>query len=409
MDRKLDIRYNPADVLPSISVLTKPLIEGREARFSAWKGDAGAPFGVNYAYNVSSIDQSKWAGILERHSNALKDAAASGVPNLQGDPTEGINVIFDCSYEGPALTAPAMKALDEAVLRCGNIRSAVILTQNEQFVVDLKALNLGNVVGVVVHSFSHMVANGFVKLRSRAWRLNSYLKSIEPGWTKHGRKYTCLINRARQHRVIMFGWLREKGLLERGYVSCHGAEFLKTAERTSQTVEEARKAFPAFATEVESFAEAIPQLPFKNFEERKDINYITSFNYDPYIDAPIALVPETEMTNGSIRRYTEKSLKPILSGQIFIVFGNPGTLALLKEFGFRAPWLNAEYDSIQDRTLRLNACIREFENYLAMSDRQIEELRRAAWDDVIGNVETFIDLVSGRLDRSLSELYGVLS
>ncbi|MFP3519931.1 hypothetical protein SB766_27495, partial [Pseudomonas sp. SIMBA_077] len=48
-----------------------------------------------------------------------------------------------------------------------------------------------------------------------------------------------------------------------------------------------------------------------------------------------SLVTETEFSNGSMKRITEKSIKAYCMGHPAIIFGNPGSLDIIRSFGFQ--------------------------------------------------------------------------
>jgi hypothetical protein len=83
-------------------------------------------------------------------------------------------------------------------------------------------------------------------------------------------------------------------------------------------------------------------------------------------------------------RYTEKTLKAILSGSPFLMYAAPGTLALLRGQGFRtfAPHINETYDTLSSNAERVAAVVNEAKRILAMSDDDFEgfmvELDRVA-------------------------------
>ena len=74
----------------------------------------------------------------------------------------------------------------------------------------------------------------------------------------------------------------------------------------------------------------------------------------------IDIVTET-VFNYPYPQTTEKILRPILSKRIFILVGAPHTLAWLHSLGFKtfSPFINEDYDSLNDPTLRIRELMRE--------------------------------------------------
>jgi len=71
-------------------------------------------------------------------------------------------------------------------------------------------------------------------------------------------------------------------------------------------------------------------------------------------------IPETHFTNDTIF-LTEKTFKCILNMQPFIIIGNPGSLSLLEELGYKTfdEYIYEDYDSVVDNEKRLHRCFTE--------------------------------------------------
>ncbi len=100
-------------------------------------------------------------------------------------------------------------------------------------------------------------------------------------------------------------------------------------------------------------------------------------------------VTETEMSAGRQRRFTEKSIKPLMMGQPIVVFGNPRTLPLLKELGLDVfdDWLDGSYDAIVDPGDRFVAAWTVLKSVLEGSPDWLE--RRDVRDRLHANVTRF--------------------
>jgi len=87
------------------------------------------------------------------------------------------------------------------------------------------------------------------------------------------------------------------------------------------------------------------------------------------------LVAETVFDNSKIH-ITEKTFKPMVMKQPFIVFAGPGTLQYLKNYGFRTfdcVW-DESYDQEQDHDLRLAKIINIIKDLSCRSDEAFEEI-----------------------------------
>jgi hypothetical protein len=87
------------------------------------------------------------------------------------------------------------------------------------------------------------------------------------------------------------------------------------------------------------------------------------------------IVTETEMSDGeNRRRVTEKILKPIVGLQPFVVVGNPSSLALMRDMGFRTFdfLIDESYDRVADPASRIDLLFQEIDR---LTDLPIESLR----------------------------------
>lgn len=84
-----------------------------------------------------------------------------------------------------------------------------------------------------------------------------------------------------------------------------------------------------------------------------------SYDVDDFVSTDISIVLET-VADQRIH-LTEKTLRPIACGHPFMIIAGPGTLALLKKYGFEtfSPWINEEYDNETDLSNRINLVVNE--------------------------------------------------
>ena len=96
--------------------------------------------------------------------------------------------------------------------------------------------------------------------------------------------------------------------------------------------------------------------------QRTDPSFLASDSeLDIYRRSWFSLVPETEMREWP-SRITEKPMKALSAFHPLILFGNPGALELLREFGFKTfgAWIDETYDDIADPETRFRHCYAEF-------------------------------------------------
>ena len=109
-----------------------------------------------------------------------------------------------------------------------------------------------------------------------------------------------------------------------------------------------------------------------DYDNIGEISGVYFENYEPYLNSYINVVTETNFSRlgGYI---SEKTTKPIANLQPFIIFGTPYTLDELKKLGFKtfAPFIDEEYDNIEDNNLRFKAIVEEVYRISQMSDDKI--------------------------------------
>ena len=115
----------------------------------------------------------------------------------------------------------------------------------------------------------------------------------------------------------------------------------------------------AISTMLESY------LPLNTHSSTASADY----NHDDYVDIGIEVVLET-LFDDQRNHLTEKTLRPIACGVPFITLATPGTLAYLKDYGFKtfSPIINEDYDQETDPLKRMQMIIAEM-NRIAKLDR----------------------------------------
>ena len=105
------------------------------------------------------------------------------------------------------------------------------------------------------------------------------------------------------------------------------------------------------------------------------------YNSVDYSNSAIEVVLETLFDD---RRWhlTEKSLRPIACGRPFILAATAGSLQYIRSYGFQtfAPYINENYDTIQDPLSRLAAITNEMKRISQLSPKD----KRSLWHAVYG-------------------------
>lgn len=93
--------------------------------------------------------------------------------------------------------------------------------------------------------------------------------------------------------------------------------------------------------------------------------------------ASIHIVLESRiLEKGDLVNLTEKVWKPVLSKKTFLVYGQVGILSLFRKEGFKtfSPWINEEYDLIEDTDERGAAILKEMSRLNKLSKKELEQV-----------------------------------
>jgi hypothetical protein len=144
--------------------------------------------------------------------------------------------------------------------------------------------------------------------------------------------------------------------------------------------------------ELESLNKLLPLIldttDFSKFPMEKSLNETTSY----YDDSLINIISETEFYT-DILQLTEKTFKPIMYQQPFIMIGPPFSLKLLHSYGFKTfneLW-DESYDEITDHEMRMKFIFNLVKNISDMSPDEKIELSHKAKEIVEYNYQHFID------------------
>lgn len=354
-----------------------------------------------FVYRVDHIPPINWWMIVHDHRQKIGH--------------DGV-LILDCSFEGPAYLESDIERILDA---CKNLK-IIILTQNHAFVRKVKTLNNQQVQAIYFHLFLPSIRNGFVPIYTKPSALRRFLRhkrlSSQSSWVekvmsiaqqlrgRRFRKYTCLINRIRRHRLVVFGWLKERGYLDEGNVSMHGSTALEQKVQLKNVMDKAHATFPAFASSILTFERSIKDLPFRNSASAKNEDFVTSVNVPAYSMTPVSLVTETEMTWGGIQRLTEKTLKSVVAGHRILIAGNPNSCALVKNMGLRIPGFRNHYDSVPNPEGRLRLILDEFDRYMQMNEPDLQDFFAASSADCYHNITEFVAAADREIEASWNAL-----
>jgi hypothetical protein len=301
--------------------------------------------------------------------------------------TKGVLLIDSCTEAGP-FNEERLQEMHRALAPHVPPVRVVLLFQNEYFAPQSRSRMEGDAStgGMRPVLFHYWLARTLQHVQRIP--LGAHLENQSADQPGMAYRFLCLNRALRPHRAAVVGRLARCGMLPQSLVSLGSATgFLPEHPSGRRSREElfadARRAMPCCADDI--LAAAAVQLPPKlegafagTAAGRRGIGGADTLLPGAHAAAAMSIVTETEMTN-HVRRFTEKTLKPLAMGHPFVVAGNWRTLELLHSYGFRtfSPFVNEAYDTIRDDSERLLAVLEEIGRLGRMGDEEFRAGIRA--------------------------------
>jgi hypothetical protein len=169
-------------------------------------------------------------------------------------------------------------------------------------------------------------------------------------------------NSSRLHRLLLVSKLYKDDILENSKVSLYENEYFNDINRDDlfYTFEGLSFSYVDIVWMKKTLKEIYPlHLDFNNQQTAaQSDNFLSEKNH--YLDTYFSLVTETSINN-EYCFITEKCIRPMIGLHPFIVFGNPHTLKVLKQFGFKTfdKIIDESYDEEFDTTKRFEMAYNE--------------------------------------------------
>lgn len=213
--------------------------------------------------------------------------------------------------------------------------------------------------------------------------------------------------------LFLLSLLRD-GLWEQGFITFGGFDKLVGIKgRTREAMRRNALQGPGFDDLAAELAPLLPQLEAMGrvlTGPKSDALTAAEFARDEHLfeydRSWFSVVTETEMMDRPCR-ITEKTLKPLLNFHPMILFGNPGSLELVRALGFRTfdGLIDERYDSEPDPRRRFEMAYGEVRRFCAMDEGQLERLETAASETLEFNAQWgLVRLPQLRAERLDAEL-----
>jgi hypothetical protein len=195
------------------------------------------------------------------------------------------------------------------------------------------------------------------------------------------RRFISLNRTPRPTKVLFLLRLLRDGLWDSGFISFGG--FRADSEGPGKSQPSQRDMIRALPEFEDLIGELMPQMETLARTKRQLLgmekhswtrlelwNASMAADLDEYEDSWFSVVTETEMRSRP-SRITEKVLKPLVNFHPLILFGNPGALRMIRDYGFASfeNIIDEAYDDEPDPRRRFDLAYAEFERLCLLDER----------------------------------------
>lgn len=229
---------------------------------------------------------------------------------------------------------------------------------------------------------------------------NNYVKDIN--LKPRDKKFTCLNRADKVWRKIYASYLHQMDLHKLGYFSYTNYKY----ETSHQGLNDLDMWCDFDDTLEQDLLSFELQLPIRCDElDDHEHNNHKLINHDFYQNAYFNFVVETHFDSGTIF-LTEKTFKPILNLQPFIILGNPGSLKLLKDLGYQTfeDVIRETYDEEIDHKDRLSSILKISYDLCNLSDKHHMKIQRIITSVLKHNQAHFLAPKVQRINELLNQL-----
>lgn len=296
-----------------------------------------------------------YAGFVNQNFLMLKPNEIEHIGKVIKNATnESTRIIFDCLGEG--IAEPMLRVLHKIIDGKVNPKNVYYLTASQNIHSIYRRMRerdgIAEPINVrVVSTWESIVA------KDKPYKYPYEIREKE-------KIFLCFNRVARVHRFALFGLMATAGLVEKGYYSylhtTHGAKtdigtYFNNALHTYSP-----DLYSKIEAGVRQYADRIPLK--LNIEPDENATYLKDTDYDMFKNSYFSLVTETlfNESDGTIF-FSEKIFKPIAMKHPFILVNAPGSLARLRELGYRTfeTIIDESYDTINNHEERLKAIVNE--------------------------------------------------
>jgi hypothetical protein len=231
-----------------------------------------------------------------------------------------------------------------------------------------------------------------------------YVRHVNPH--QRSKKFTCLNRTDKGFRKLFAGSLWYHGVVADGHFSYSGIRYQKEYQEVTQDpVRWWDNCWEDSKAIMDNFDLLVPF----STDALSDPQHLdqTLIDHRFYTDAYWNYVTESQFNRDTVR-VTEKTFKPILNLQPFIIVGSAGSLKLLRDLGYQTfdEWIDEDYDQIKDDEERMRVCFEMAYELADMSHTKHIAMMKEMMPILAHNQQVLLGTKRERYERLLAKLLG---
>ena len=234
----------------------------------------------------------------------------------------------------------------------------------------------------VYYRYLHILQNSYVKVQN---------------FNQRQKKFTCLIRADKLWRKIYASYLHQLDITSSGFFSYTGYKY-ETSHKGLDNIEQWQEYDEKLLHDILSFE---MKMPFRcdDLSDAEHNNHkLIASKY--FTEAYFNYVVETHFDSDTIF-LTEKTFKPILNLQPFIIAGNPGSLALLRELGYKTfgDVIKEDYDNIIDHKDRMSQLLKSSFDLCNLTHKHHMRIQTILAQTLVHNQRLFLSPKVNRINK----------
>jgi hypothetical protein len=334
-----------------------------------------------------------------------------------------VRIVLDASREGAVHKGVRSDLIHNLLQeRAISPRHVLYMTQDRSYGDDYRRYcERGGLVPMEVRVYDYFVQSLFLSLEQDGERLfeEGLARRLELG-PKRDRRFLSMNFNPRPTKVLFLLRLIKDGLWEQGWISFAGFEWMRGRGVTADDMAAAMLALPGFEEMARDciglmaeLERAGPQvLGAPSGTDPRSVDRLGQVELEEYRQSWFSVVSETEM-RPRLHRITEKPFKPLLNFHPILVLGGPGSLKLIRAYGFETfeGLFDETYDEEEEPRTRFEMVYGELLRFCRMEEpelaRRISEvedrvLYNARWGlvelPIVFRRRIDVEMVSGLID-----------